>query len=123
MSRSPEVCKPPRAARTASRGTSREFALIAELVAANIDGLQLARELMVAQEAADDLEYAAGRAIDYAAAFPDDAQAAEMAVATVSAADEAGDAELVASINWAGHMARVERLVDAARLCQAAARR
>ena len=78
---------------------------------------------MVAQEAADDLEYAAGRAIDYAAACPDDDRAADAAVATVSAADEAADAELLASITWAGHIARVERLVEAARLCQAAARR
>ena len=123
MSNCPPVSKPPPTPRAAPRGTSRELALIAELAAANVDAVHLARDLMVAQEAADDLEHAAGRAIDHAAACPDDADAADMAVATVVAADEAGNAELVASIHWQGHVARVERLVDAARLCQAAARR
>jgi alkylhydroperoxidase family enzyme len=104
------------------RRASDDQALIAELAAATIEGVRLARALMAAQEVADDLERAAAYAVDDAASHPDDAGAADVAVATVSAASEAGEAELAASIDWAGHVARVQCLIDAVHLCEAPGR-
>lgn len=88
--------------------------LIQQLVRANMQSLELARQLMLAQEVADLLTDRMHPAIDAAAASAGNEDAIDEAVAAVAAAEQASVAELTLSKSWGVHLGEVHRLIEVA---------
>jgi hypothetical protein len=88
--------------------------LIENLVASNLDGVRLAKRVMLLQEMADAAEGLATATIDAAVSSVGDDEAVERAVAASTAATEAHEAELQASIEWRLHLERTHDLADIA---------
>ena len=89
--------------------------LIEQLVDAQLDGVRLAKRVMLLQDLADAAQTLACAAYDEAldAGNPD---AVDRAVMTATAASRANEDELDATIAWKEHLQHASDLVDAARL-------
>src|SRR5690242_10774592 len=85
------------------------LSLVRQLINSNQRSLQLAKQLMLAQEIADISAGRMDRAIDAAAASEGDADAIEEAVVAVAATQKASIAELTLSKSWGIHLGEVFR--------------
>jgi hypothetical protein len=96
--------------------------IIRELVAVNLTGVELAREVMLAQETADELEHAAELALTDLHSEPSDVRTApseealDETVTAFTSADSAHAAEMAASAAYAANVERSHRVVAEARL-------
>ena len=97
-----------------SEQLSSLFGLLKELACSNLESLRLAKELMVAQELADECEARAVSAAPMAAACGAEAQAIKRAAAEAAAIERLNEEELRLSQAWALHRREVHRLVAAA---------
>ncbi len=95
--------------------------IIRELVAVNLTGVELAREVMLAQETADELEHAAQMALARLHSEPRDGwtapseDALDETVTAFTSADSANAAEMAASTAYAANVERSLRVVAEAR--------
>src|SRR5256885_15196616 len=108
----------PRSAGPAQTEVSEQLrsaiALIRRLIGSNRESLELAKELMLAQEVADLQSARMHLAIDDAAASPGDMDATEEAVAAVAAAEKATAAEVILARSWGMHLGEVYSVVEVA---------
>jgi hypothetical protein len=89
------------------------LALVRRLVRSNLDSLQIAKELLAAQEVADLHAARVASAIDAAAACADDPLAIDEAVFAAADAEEANAQESNLSTEWTTHRVEVYELVAA----------
>jgi hypothetical protein len=94
--------------------------LIESLIAAHLEGVRLARRMLLLQEIADAAEHLATRTIDLAAGNPADQYAVEAAMSSSAAASQANADEIEASAMWACHLERTDELVRRATALAAA---
>ncbi len=90
------------------------LSLVRRLIRSNLDSLNLAKDLMLAQEVADVHTARMDHAIERAAASAGDQTAIDRAVAIVTAAEHAHVAELTLAKAWGIHLGEVHRLVEVA---------
>jgi hypothetical protein len=90
------------------------LSLMRQLIRSNLDSLDLAKDLMLAQEVADIHTARMDHAIEHAAASEGDQAAVDRAVAAATAAEHAHVAELTLGKAWGIHLGEVHRLVEVA---------
>lgn len=90
------------------------IALISRLAGAHGDAIRLAHAVWTSQEAMDRTELAASRAMEFAATCPWDDAAADRAVLVSRAYEQAAARESQATVEWAAHRLRVDKLLDEA---------
>jgi hypothetical protein len=90
--------------------------LIEQLVDAQLDGVRLAKRVMLLQDLADAAQTLACAAYDEALDAAGNPEAVDRAVMTATAASRANEDELDATIAWKEHLQHASELVDAARL-------
>jgi hypothetical protein len=89
-------------------------ALIKDLVDLQAEGVRLARRLLVLQEVADEMERLASRMIQSATGAPGDQNALTSAVTAAAAARDSNEEELQASVLWARHLERADKMIKVA---------
>ena len=89
--------------------TARE--VVQGLVAAHRDGIVLVRELLLAQELADESEVRALREFEVAAVRGGDPASEEIAIGAARVAENANARERRATVRWLQHRQQVERLI------------
>jgi hypothetical protein len=88
--------------------------LLRRMVGSNMKTLQIARQLMLAQDLAERHRSRVGPAVDEAAASDCDPDVIERAVRAVAVADAADEDEWALSQEWATHIYDVHRLTEQA---------
>jgi hypothetical protein len=88
--------------------------LLRQIVGSQIRTLQIARQLMLAQDLAERHRSRVGPAVDEAAGSDGDPDAIERAVRAVAVADAAAKDEWTLSQEWAEHICQVHRLGELA---------
>jgi hypothetical protein len=86
--------------------------LLRQMVCSNMQTLQIARQLMLAQDLAERHRSRVGPAVDEAAASAGDLDAIEHAVGAVAAADAADEEEWTLSQVWGTHIQDVHELAE-----------
>ncbi|HWE11673.1 MAG TPA: hypothetical protein VG325_20165 [Solirubrobacteraceae bacterium] len=86
--------------------------LLRQMVGSNMKTLQIARQLMLAQDLAERHRSRVGPVVDEAAASGGEHDAIERAVRTVAAADAADEEEWALSQEWASHIYEVNMLTE-----------
>jgi hypothetical protein len=90
------------------------LSLVRRLAHSNLQSLQIAKQLMVAQDLAELRTGRARWAIDHAADSGGDPEAIDNAVAAVAAAERAEADERALALAWALHRSEVSKLTDMA---------